>query len=285
MTDIACKSTKLGKILLATDGSEFSAGAVREAIALARGAKAALVAMMVVEFNPEYDVMAPETQVKHEAQAVAAVGAICAEAAKEGIPCETVALRHSSPWLAVVEEATSRGCDLIVMGRHGRRGLARLMLGSVTARVIGHSPVNVLVAPKEGRTGKAVLIATDGSAYSDKAACEGIEIARSLGVPVVVTSAAEGDEKNAKTHIEKITNSAKNLGVAAEGIVVHGRPYEAIAKAAKDKNAGVIVIGSYGKTGLERLLMGSVTERVIGLADCPVFVAASGTYHSKYIKK
>lgn len=285
MTDNVCKSTLIGKVMLATDGSEFSAGAVREAVALAKGAKASLVALMVVEFNPEFEAMAPATQEKFEAQAVAAVGAVCTEAAKEGVACEAVALRHSSPWMAIVEEAENRGCNLIVMGRHGRRGLVRLMLGSVTARVIGHSPINVLVAPKDARSGSAVMIATDGSAYSDKAACEGIEIAKSLGVPVIVASVAEGDEKNAQTYVDKIANSAKHLGVSAEGMVVHGRPHEAIVNAAKDKHAGLIVMGSYGKTGLERLLMGSVTERVIGHADCSVFVAASGTYQSRYIKK
>lgn len=276
MTDNICKSTVIGKILVATDGSDYSAGAVREAVAIAKGAGVPLTALCVVEFNPEFEAYAPATEEKIEAKALATVNSICDEAQKAGVSCEGVALRSFNPCTTIVDEAVKRGCNLIVIGRRGRRGISRLLFGSVTARVIGHSPVNVLVVPKDAKTQtNVVVIATDGSAYSDKAACEGIEVARSMGASVLVMSVTDGDVNKAQAYVEKITTAADGLGVKSEGLVAHGRPDEAIVTAAKDKKAGLIVVGSYGKTGLERLLMGSVTERVIGHADCAVLVATS----------
>ncbi len=61
-------------------------------------------------------------------------------------------------------------------------------------------------------------------------------------------------------------------GALLETAVPLGRPYEAILKVAQAKKANLIVLGSHGRTGLKRLLMGSVTERVIGQAPCPVLV-------------
>lgn len=276
MAEKDCNPKNIKAILVATDGSEFSAGAVREAIMLAKGSGASLTALSVVEFNPEFDALAPGIEEKIEVQAQASSAAICGLADKESIKCETVTLRSAHPCTTIVDEANRRGVDLIVMGRRGRRGIARLMMGSATARVIGHSPINVLVVPKNAKVeGKLVLIATDGSAYSDRAACDGIAIAKSLGASVLVVSVVDGEEQKAKDNVDKITRSAESLGVKAEGLVEHGRPFEAIVKAAKDKKASLIVMGSYGKTGLERLLMGSVTERVIGLTDSAVFVAAT----------
>jgi nucleotide-binding universal stress UspA family protein len=69
-----------------------------------------------------------------------------------------------------------------------------------------------------------------------------------------------------------VTKPALAAQVQAEGIVREGKPYQVIADTARDQKAGLIVMGSHGRTGLKRLLMGSVTERVIGHAPCPVLV-------------
>ena len=65
---------------------------------------------------------------------------------------------------------------------------------------------------------------------------------------------------------------AEKEGIKIEALTLKGEPYEVIVSTATRKNAGLIVVGSYGRTGIERLLMGSVTERVIGHAACPVLV-------------
>ena len=91
-------------------------------------------------------------------------------------------LHSVSPFAAIVAEAEKIQADLIVMGRYGRTGLSRLLMGSVTARVIGHSPINVLVVPQGASLGFArLLIASDGSPYSDAALTEALAMAGRAG--------------------------------------------------------------------------------------------------------
>ena len=83
----------------------------------------------------------------------------------------------------------------------------------------------------------------------------------------------ESEMRKAEACIKAVKEKAAASGIDTEGFVYTGRPYEAIIEAAKARNADLIVVGSHGRTGISRLLMGSVTERVIGLADCAVYVA------------
>jgi nucleotide-binding universal stress UspA family protein len=160
----------------------------------------------------------------------------------------------------------------------------RLMMGSVTAKVIGHAPCNVLVVPLNASVEcRNILIATDGSEFSDAAAFEAIGIAKRCGSSLIVLSVAYSDKEItlpedreeiilAKDTVKKITELSEKEGIKAEGIVVQGKEYEGIIRTAKQKHADLIVVGSHGRTGIERLLMGSVTERVIGHAESAVLV-------------
>ncbi|MEW6587059.1 MAG: universal stress protein [Nitrospirota bacterium] len=80
----------------------------------------------------------------------------------------------------------------------------------------------------------------------------------------------------AKSIVEEIKERAELMRVKAEGLVKEGEPHEVITSAAKESEAGIIVMGSHGRTGLKRLLMGSVAERVLGYAPCPVLIVRSG---------
>jgi nucleotide-binding universal stress UspA family protein len=73
-------------------------------------------------------------------------------------------------------------------------------------------------------------------------------------------------EKNART----VKEAAQKAGVDAQAFVMSGKPADAIIEIAKDKSADLIIVGSHGRTGLDRLLMGSVTERVIVMSSCAV---------------
>ena len=186
---------------------------------------------------------------------------------------------------------------MIIMGRRGRTGLKRLLMGSVTAKVVGHAPCNVLVVPRlaEIRYQK-ILVATDGSKYSMAAASEAIGIAKRCGasldvISVVPSEAAspfdivhsemqhemisQREFSDGEKNVNDLLAIARQEGVRCEGLVIEGRPYEAIVEHARGKDIDLIVMGSHGRTGLERLLMGSVTERVVGSADCPVLIVKS----------
>ena len=284
MNGQVCPTAKMDKLLVATDGSDFSQLAVNEAIRLARICSGSLIAMSVVPMNLDIEDFVPQVYERAEKKALEHLGAIKAMAEKEGVECRTVLRSGEEPYQDIIDEAGKNHVDMIIMGTHGRTGLTRLMMGSVTAKVIGHAAGNVLVVPASAKTGcRNILIATDGSRYSDTAATEAVGIAKRCGGSLIVVSVAfadreivlpEDDEEmlSANDNVKKILELAGREGVRAEGIVSQGREYEGIVRTAKHRNADLIVVGSHGRTGMERLLMGSVTERVIGHAGSAVLV-------------
>jgi hypothetical protein len=154
----------------------------------------------------------------------------------------------------------------------------------------------VLVVPRHASIScKNILIATDGSRYSFAAAEESIRIAKRCASNLFVVAAVHSEAlssmspdtgytqsqqeeiskqelRRAEKNIAGVKELADKEGIRAEGLIVEGRPYEAITDAARDRKIDLIVVGSHGRTGIGRLLMGSVTERVIGHADSAVLV-------------
>lgn len=139
-------------ILIATDGSELAAKAVQQGITLARETGARITALtvtmpfhtfslepMVVEETPD--------QYKRQVQEHSAkvLSAIAQAASAVGVPCETVVLENEHPYQAIIDTATSRGCDLVMMASHRRHGLDGILHGSETLKVLTHSDIPVLV--------------------------------------------------------------------------------------------------------------------------------------------
>lgn len=293
MADI-CPITKVEKILLSTDGTEFSEGAVREAIRLAKRCSSKLSAVTVIETNPEYGTIAPQVVEKLEKEVRAQLEIVHDRAKKEGVECGTAIYEGEDSYRSIVDEAAKQKSTMIVMGRRGKRGLKRLVMGSTTAWVIGHSPCSVLVVPRAAQVEyKNVLVATDGSKYSTAAASEAIGIAKlnkslltviavvpaELATPTDVDFGVGQREKiadqvmrEAEKNAKIVKDAAQKEGVSVHAYVMTGRPADAIIETAKDKGADLIVVGSHGRTGLDRLLMGSVAERVIVLANSAVLV-------------
>ncbi|MCL4766910.1 MAG: universal stress protein [Hyphomicrobiaceae bacterium] len=139
-------------ILVATDGSELSAAAIRHAVGLAKALQARVTALTVIRpwhtvAPGEIMVAFPESEYRKgaEAAAVKYLG-VAADAAKAaGASCETRSMEHDQPWRAIISAAEADGCDLIVMASHGRTGLAALFLGSETQKVLTHGTIPVLV--------------------------------------------------------------------------------------------------------------------------------------------
>jgi hypothetical protein len=274
----ACPTAKLEKLLLSTDGSEFSEDAVRESINLAKTCGSKLYTVSVIEVNPEFMALAPQIVEKFEKETRVHLESIKTRASKEGVDCEIIAHEGEEPFQYIVDEAAKKQVEMIIMGRHGRTGLKKLMMGSVTAKVIGHAPCKVLIVPKAAKvTYKNIIIATDGSKYSEAASREAISIAKRTRSDLIVLSVASKNANlpAAKKSVDKIKENAEREGIKVKTLTPRGTPYEVIVKTAKEKDADVIVVGSHGRTGIERLLMGSVTERVIGHAECPVLVVKS----------
>lgn len=132
------------KILVATDASDVGRAAVTEAIRLAKLNKCPLVIVCAIAVNDEFEAVAPELEDRLIERARSHVQQIEAEAKKAGVKAEAE-VHSGEPYHVIVDSAIKHNADLIVMGRHGKTALTRLLMGSVTSRVIGHAPCNVLV--------------------------------------------------------------------------------------------------------------------------------------------
>ena len=140
-------------ILLPTDGSVLSEVAISNGLRFAKalGAKVTGLYVMVERQVESFEGYAP-TDVKSavrdraaEQEAQKYLGAIAAKAAQADVRCETLSVSHASPHQAIIKAAADKGCDLIVMASHGRKGITGELVGSETARVITNCKIPVLV--------------------------------------------------------------------------------------------------------------------------------------------
>lgn len=136
---------------------------------------------------------------------------------------------------------------------------------------------------------KKVLVAIDGSSYSDKAIDRAIDIFRSNKVEIILLNVAEDYcpiglsevdcdiikelvMKESKGIMERALDKLKGSNIDAKGIIEFGSPAETIAQVAQNEKVDEIIVASHGKHGAKKFLMGSVTERLIEIAPCPVIV-------------
>jgi len=281
---------RYSKILVAVDGSEAAFHALRESFKLAAYEKCWITAVSVV---PRYEgdlelvglrdvrdsLRRPCDSALAEALSIAkSQGALIKAVCEEGEPYERI-----------VDLAEAENCDLIIVGRTGKSALQRVLIGSVASRIIGYSHCDVVIVPPQAPLGwENILFPTDGSRFSTAAGTKAVDFAKSYGGGLTVlnvidvppefyaeASSKVVDEMVARAHkrVSVIRELAEASGVMAKGLIREGREaHEAILELARETQINVIVMGSHGRTGLRRLLMGSVAEKVIGYSPCPVLV-------------
>jgi len=276
------------KILVAYDGSASARNGLAVASHLAKEDKSWIKVLCVL---PGYMGDLELIGVSNIKETIEGPGLKLLEEAREIADQEDVHIltnmTQGEPYDKIVHVADDENCDLIIMGRRGTHQLERELVGSVTARVIGYTPKDVLVVPDGCKlTRKNILLATDGSPNCEAAVDRAIQLAKEqsanlTAVSVVYTNdeylaLAPGIVENligkAKEKLAMITQKGKEADIAINTIVKEGEAYEAITTLAQKSNVDLIVMGSHGKKRLQRLLMGSVTERTIGYATCPVLV-------------
>ncbi len=277
------------KILVAFDGSEPARNALEQAIRLADEDKSWI---KVVAVLPSYQGELEMVGVANIKETMEGPGRKLLAEAKEIASARGVHiltnLEQGEPYERIVHVADDESCDLIIMGRKGTNRLERALMGSVTARVIGHTSKDVLVVPAHAAiVWDHPLVATDGSEFGDMAVADACLIAQTRGVPLTAVSVVYTNDEfsalapkmlddlisQARELLEVVQQRAEGQGVVLTPVVMEGEPHEAILAAAAKLPASLIVMGSHGKKGLTRLLMGSVTERVIGLSTCPVLIS------------
>jgi nucleotide-binding universal stress UspA family protein len=275
--------TSYRRILIPTDGSENTRAAVAYALDLARQTDAKVTAISVNDISNyaaipgEHDAESPLYQASQ-----AAIGDAIEMGAAKGVRVEGMIV-SGIPKRDIVE--ASKDHDLVVMGTTGRTGLPHLLLGSVAERVVRKAYCPVIVV----RTGVTssfkcdrILIATDGSENSAPAVREGLNLARAFGAQVTALSvsddtglpaAGRGSAEGrvlASEAVAEVENEGRKLGIEVTPSVPTGSPDDAIVDASTEHD--LLVMGTHGRSGLAHLRMGSVAERVIRFARCPVMV-------------
>ncbi|MDF3837874.1 universal stress protein [Cupriavidus basilensis] len=139
-------------LLLAVDGSALAEAAFHKALVLARDMNARATAVRVC---PDYHVLTYQVEMLTDTreeyvnaaweEATRYLKGIAREAGAAGVPCETTYVVNDHPYEAIIKAAEDKGCDLIVMASHGRRGVQGLLIGSETLKVLTHSKIPVLV--------------------------------------------------------------------------------------------------------------------------------------------
>ncbi len=139
-------------ILIPTDGSALSEYAVKQALQFAKSINAKVVGFHFEETYRVFAVdaeMVSDTREVYERDVKLRTALYLAKvedmARSAGVPCECISGQDNHPWQAIIKAAQSKGCDLIAMASHGRRGIQGLLLGSQTVHVLTHSKIPVLV--------------------------------------------------------------------------------------------------------------------------------------------
>jgi nucleotide-binding universal stress UspA family protein len=284
------------KILCPTDFSPCSERALRVAARLAAETGAELV-ITHAWYLPAaaYTLEAPiPVQVEHEiaANAQRDLDAAVGVAAAAGARNVSSKLIGGVPWTEIVGLLEHQAFDLCVIGTHGRTGLARVLLGSVAEKVIRHSPCSTLAVRPDGeiKTFAHVLVPTDFSESAEHA----LELAATLVQPkgsITLMHAIElpvrysGEVRDPDFARDLDMRAAVALERAAAKLGAEtsckvrvlsriGYPgAETLAAIDADQTIDLVVMGSHGRTGIKRVLLGSVAEKVVRHARCPVLVA------------
>lgn len=269
-------------LLLATDGSPFSDGAVQEAIFFGQACQARVVVLHVVRIETESLKSANSKVTKRQREIAPYMDQIRKMARDSGVDCETVVVGSSVPEHAIVEQARLRGADVILMGRHGRAGRLYLMVGSMTSKVIGLGFPMVLVLPKESMlTGTHVLVAVEDTPGSRLA----VEEALSLGMccvtlermTFVAVARRESGLEGARSMVEAVCARGREKWprLQFEAVAAVGHPSNIIVRAAEERNVDMIMIGGMDDSPLPRMFTGRVTKEVCGWAHCAVLVVSA----------
>jgi nucleotide-binding universal stress UspA family protein len=277
------------KILAAYDGSASGDNALRQAMALADKEHSWVKVLAVV---PSYEGDLELVGVRDMASVMRGPVENLVRSARKIAGPDSANLitnvEQGEVFEKIIDVAESENCDLIVMGRRGLRRLERMLIGSVTERVIGHTGKDVLVVPRDAALNVSnLLAATDGSPHGEAAIDRALYFAQQYGVKMTAVCVvdmlpeyyadapdvvAQMDEK-ASGVLEAVRQKATGAGVEVDIKVLRGDPADEISNLAKQANAGMVFVGSHGRSGIKKLLLGSVAEKVIGLAPCPVLVA------------
>jgi nucleotide-binding universal stress UspA family protein len=304
--ETCCPQVK--RILMPTDLSEKARGALRYAAAMAAQTGAELHIIHVLTVHGYDPVLAKrvlnglrDALQSMEAQLVAQMKKEAAAAVEKGVSVKTAVVRSMAPYDAILDYTRQNDIDQIIMGTHGRTGLSYVLLGSVAEKVVEYAPCPVLVVSSGERNFvdaegmmllDRIMFPTDFSEPSRWAAPRAKEMARASKAEIIVAHVIGQNEvvhagmseagadtavaaKIEQTAREKTQKEADHIfgDYAKVQVQVRSGPVpQTLAELARDELIDLVVIASKGKDSFKEQLLGSVAERMLRLAPCPVLV-------------
>ena len=292
---------RIKTILVATDFSDTAASGIEWGGQIARAHGARLILFHAVwpasltSPAPEYVPLPARFYEDMRTGVARELERSAASVRASGLEVET-ATSLGSAAEAVIEHVEKVGADLVIAGTRGLTGWKRLLLGSTATRLVRRSPCPVLsVHPEDTgrhRELRTVLVPTDFSEDAALAADAAVHLlapdtkARivllhayhvpteyvaplSVPVPLLLEDVVQV-EAAAKVEMAETAARVRARGIAVETRVVEGYPPQVIVDQARELDADLIAMGTHGRSGVKRLIMGSTAERVLPAAPCPV---------------
>lgn len=287
-------------ILVPTDGSDHADRAADHAVLLAEAFDATVHLLTVVDIEAAggpfsaggVDDAYVEQRTADDRKALTEQKA----ALGETVRVETKVVT-GTPAEGILDYVRETEIDLVVMGTHGRSGLRRYLTGSVAERVLRLSPVPVVTvreteASAVGSGYGDILVPTDGSERADAAVEHALAVADAFGSTVHAVSiinvgdiATGGEvsvppefleelENAARAATEAVASEAAAAGVTALTRVQTGRPKHDLLEYVADHDIDLVVMGTHGRTGLDRVLLGSTAEALVRRAEVPVLTVS-----------
>ena len=295
---------KLRSIVVATDFSPVAESAFRLGLAVARAAGArltichavpleiAIYAGIPLGLRGELEATLRAKQESDRKKAVRLAG----RAEKAGVKAAAL-IEEGDPAAVVLAVAKKAKADLVVTGSHGRGGAAHLLLGSVAEKVVRLAPCAVLVVKKgKAREGGPVLVALDDSPMAPAVAKAAVAIAKRLRARLIAVHVlrethiyedvygpaigrqvyreiADVGLRRAKEKMAGVLRKAGAQVAAGDLHVLEGRAQDVVEDLAKRLHPCLTVVGTHGRRGLSRVVLGSVAEAIVRRAPSPVLVA------------
>jgi len=271
-------STVFQRILLATEHTDFDAGAERLAMELARRCGLPLNAVLPLLSNPEFEAQAPEIAARAELGAATKMEQLRELARTQGVELYVRTRRGQEPYQEIVDEARIRANDLIVIRRRGKRGfLANLLLGEMVAKVVAHAPCSALIVPRDASMWqRRVLVAAEPTSRGGQIVRRAAAVAAECGLPLSIVCVIHHEDaelrRQADAFLETSMQGLRPSGISMQGRTLVGRPHQEILAAVTREGADLLVIGSRSDGSIKRALIGGVAQKAIGLSECPVLV-------------
>jgi nucleotide-binding universal stress UspA family protein len=194
------------------------------------------------------------------------------EAAKQGTACDVQVLH--GPCIDAIESfAAHNGSDAVVIGTNARRGMARVLLGSIAEGVLRRAQIPVVAVHEDDtmRTG-ALAVAVDSSpaAHAALDVALGIAAARGMAVLLVHVSRPGSDPTGMRAVLEQAKEHARTHGVVADVVVHEGTPADQLLQTAEANDCCMLVMGTHGRAPLAQMVLGSVAAAIVERARIPV---------------